>query len=111
MSACPSSKSSLTSSPPGTNPPSTAHAGDAHSPCPRSGETAGATLDEIETAIREGEAAPAKHGRQAFRKNFVFQGVWKGVFYESKQVMPVAVKEGDDYVVITVYVFYFGASE
>ncbi len=32
----------------------------------------GASKKEVENAIWEGEPAPAKHGRMAFRKNFSF---------------------------------------
>ena len=68
----------------------------------------GTNKAEVETAIREGEEAPAKHGRRAFRKNFAFNSQWKGRHYELKQVTPVLADEPDRWVVITVYVFYFG---
>jgi hypothetical protein len=68
----------------------------------------GTNQDEVEIAVREGEEVPAKQGRRAFRKNFPFGSQWKGRYYESKQVMPVVADELDRYVVITVYVFYFG---
>ena len=63
---------------------------------------------EVETTIREGEMAPAKRGKLAFRKNFSFKSEWKGKYYEIKQVMPIVAEEQDQYVVITVYAFYFG---
>lgn len=69
----------------------------------------GATLREVELAIREGERAPAKRGRLAFRKNYTFGRSWKGVYYEGKQVSPIVVEESDLLVVVTVYVFYIGA--
>jgi len=65
---------------------------------------------EVETAVREGEEIPAKEGRRAFRKNFPFSSQWKGRYYEFKQVMPVVADEPQRYVVITVYVFYFGGN-
>jgi len=68
----------------------------------------GASKDEVEKAIREGEPAPAKRGRLAFRKNFPFDSVWKGKYYKIKQVMPIVVDEGERWIVVTVYVFYFG---
>lgn len=68
----------------------------------------GVTQIEVETAIREGERAPAKIGRLAFRKNFNFQSEWKGKYYETKQVMPIVVEESNRLVVVTVYAFYFG---
>jgi hypothetical protein len=66
------------------------------------------TKTEIEITIREGEMVPAKKGRLAFRKNFSFKSEWKGKYYEIKQVMPIIAEEQDEYVVITVYAFYFG---
>lgn len=60
-------------------------------------------------AIREGENAPAKRGRLAFRKNYAFRRLWKGVYYEGKQVQPIIVEESDRFIVVTVYVFYIGA--
>lgn len=68
----------------------------------------GATREEIETAIRSGEKLPAERGRIAFRKNFSYGQIWKGHYYETKQVVTVIQDEGDRLVVITVYVFYFG---
>lgn len=68
----------------------------------------GTNVDEVRKAIIEGEEIPAKKGRQAFRKNFSFEAFWKGKYYEIKQVMPIALKEDGRWIVITVYVFYFG---
>ena len=73
-------------------------------------ELRGTTEAEVEGAIHEGEKLPAERGRLAFRKNFVFRSNWKGRYYETKQVMPIVVEEDDAYVVVTVYVFYFGGS-
>lgn len=53
---------------------------------------------------------PLKEGRRAFRKNFPFASQWKGRYYDFKQVMPVVADEPQCYVVITVYVFYFGGN-
>lgn len=69
----------------------------------------GATEQEVELAIHEGERAPAKRGRLAFRKNFPFERTWKGIYYEGKQVFPIVVEESERWVVVTVYVFYLGA--
>lgn len=68
----------------------------------------GTSKAEIENAIRTGERLPAKKGRVAFRKNFGHDGMWKGKYYQAKQVMPIVVEEPDMFVVITVYVFFFG---
>ena len=68
----------------------------------------GATREEVEAAIGSGERVPAKHGRQAHRKNFRFRSRWMGRYYETKQVMAVVVEEAERLLVVTVYVFYFG---
>ena len=68
----------------------------------------GATREEVESAIRSGERLPAKHGRQAYRKNFRFRSQWMGRYYETKQVTAVVVEEAERLLVVTVYVFYFG---
>jgi len=71
-------------------------------------ELRGGTEAEVRSAIREGERQAARLGRTAFRKNFSYQAQWKGRYYETKQVMPVVVEENDTFVIVTVYVFYFG---
>ncbi len=68
----------------------------------------GATEAEVTTAIRSGERLGAKRGRVAFRKNFSFEGQWKGRYYETKQVVPIVSEEAERLIVVTVYVFYFG---
>jgi hypothetical protein len=68
----------------------------------------GATREEVIICITEGEVAPAKSGRKAFRRNFPFGNKWKGRYYEIKQVMPIVVEDADRMIVVTVYVFYFG---
>ena len=68
----------------------------------------GTSKEEIEMTIRTGECFPAKKGRLAFRKNFNYNALWKGKFYQAKQVMPIVVEEPDRFVVVTVYVFFIG---
>ncbi len=68
----------------------------------------GVSRAEVEAAICGGEAVPAKKGRLGFRKNFSFESEWKDKYYEIKQVMPIVAEEEERFVVITVYVFYFG---
>jgi hypothetical protein len=70
----------------------------------------GAQQAEVELAINEGEEIPAKQGRRAFRKNFSLNATWKGRYYDVKQVVPIVAEEPDSWVVITVYVFYFGGN-
>jgi hypothetical protein len=67
----------------------------------------GATEAEVETSVVEGESFPAKFGRTGFRRNFPFAGQWRGKHCRTKQVEVYAVKEGDDWVVITVMTRYF----
>ena len=71
----------------------------------------GATEAEVREAILNGERVPAKRGRVAFRKNFSYRSEWKGKYYEIKQVMPIVIHEGNAFMVVTVYVFYFGGKE
>jgi Domain of unknown function (DUF4258) len=70
----------------------------------------GASQSEVEIAMNEGEEVPAKQERRAFRKNFPYNSTWKGRYYEFKQVVPIVAEEPDIWVVITVYVFYFGGN-
>jgi len=70
----------------------------------------GASREEAEQAIRTGERLPAQKGRIAFRKNFSHNGMWKGKFYQAKQVMPIVAEEPERFVVITVYVFFIGGA-
>ena len=67
----------------------------------------GATRDEIIATIQAGEQFPAKFGRTGFRRNFTFDGEWRGRVYATKQVEAYAVEEGDRWLVITVVVRFF----
>lgn len=67
----------------------------------------GATKEEIEEAIANGERTPAKKGRLAYRYNFQYNKAWAQKFYAIKQVMPIVKEEETQTVVVTVYVFYF----
>ena len=69
----------------------------------------GATEEEIRTAVDGGEQFPATFGRHGFRRNFPFDGTWRGRAYATKQVEVYAVEEAGDWLVITVVVKYFGA--
>ena len=71
----------------------------------------GASKEEVELAIKEGERLPAKKGRLAYRKNFSHDGTWKGKYYKIKQVMPIVVEEADKFVVVTVYVYFIGGAK
>ena len=39
--------------------------------------------------------------------NFVFNSLWNGRQYQTKQVNPIFVEEEDGIAVVTVYVYYF----
>ena len=67
----------------------------------------GASESEVRAAILAGSTEPARKGRVLFRKNFAFDGWWRGKHYGVKQVAPVVVEEEDRFVVVPVYVYYF----
>jgi hypothetical protein len=67
----------------------------------------GATEVEVIATVREGERFPAKFGRAGFRRNFAFDGEWHRRRYPTKQVEAFAVKEGVNWLVITVVARYF----
>ena len=58
--------------------------------------------------VEQGERFPAKFGRTGFRRNFGFDGVWRGRSYTTKQVEAYAVEEEGGWLVITIIVKYFG---
>lgn len=66
----------------------------------------GATEAEVAATIQNGERFPAKFGRMGFRRNFPFQGEWRGQRYATKQIEAYAVEE-DGWLVISVLVRYF----
>ena len=68
----------------------------------------GATESEVVATVEQGERFPAKFGRTGFRRNFAFDGVWRGRSYTTKQVEAYAVEEGGGWLVITILVKYFG---
>lgn len=70
-------------------------------------EERGATRGEVIEAVRGGESFQAKFNRIGFRRNFAFQGEWRGKAYKTKQLEIYGVKERDIFVVITVLVKYF----
>ena len=67
----------------------------------------GATEDEVIATVQTGERFPAKYGREGFRRDFVFQGVWRGRRFNSKQIEAFVVNEEDCWLVISVLVKYF----
>jgi hypothetical protein len=67
----------------------------------------GASESEIASTVSAGERIPAKFGRSAFRRNFIFGGMWHGKRYATKQVEAIAVDETQRWLVIAVLVKYF----
>jgi len=67
----------------------------------------GVTENEVEATVEEGEEFPARFGRIGFRRNFPFDKKWRGRYYGTKQVEAYAVRENDDWLVITVIARYF----
>lgn len=57
--------------------------------------------------VERGERFPARFGRTGFRRNFVFDGEWRGRPYTTKQVEVYAVEEAEGWLVITVIVKYY----
>jgi hypothetical protein len=66
----------------------------------------GSTEADVTETVRAGERFPAKFGRTGFRRNFPFDGVWRGREYATKQVEALAVEEAG-WLVITVIVRYY----
>jgi hypothetical protein len=56
-------------------------------------EERGTMEDEARAAMESGERFPAKFGRNGFRRNFSFNGLWRGRYYQTKQVEVYAVEE------------------
>ena len=67
----------------------------------------GATELEVLEIVERGERFPAKFGRTGFRRNFVFENVWQGKTYATKQVEVLAVEEGTEWIAITVITKFF----
>ena len=67
----------------------------------------GATEAEVIATVLKGERFPVKFGRTGFRRNFSYEGEWRGRRYATRQVEAYAVKEGTGWLVITVLVKYF----
>ncbi len=50
----------------------------------------GATEEEVVNAVETGEKFSAKFGRTGFRRNFAYNGQWRGRHYATKQVEAIA---------------------
>jgi hypothetical protein len=67
----------------------------------------GATEQEVTVAVEAGERFDAKFDRAGFRRNFAFEKRWQGKHYETKQVEAYAVRQDEDWLVISVITRYF----
>lgn len=67
----------------------------------------GASEIEVASTVAEGERILAKFGRSGFRRNFVFDGLWRGRPYHMKQAEVYATWEDGDWLVISLLVKYF----
>lgn len=67
----------------------------------------GTSEEEVAATVEHGEQFTAKFGRTGFRRNFAFEQEWRGKRYGTKQVEAYAVREGTDWLVITVIIRYF----
>ena len=67
----------------------------------------GVTEQEVIATVEEGEMFHAKYGRTGFRRHFTFDGIWRGKHYSTKQVEAYVVKEGNDWLVITIITRFF----
>ena len=61
----------------------------------------------MELTVEQGERFPAKYNRIGFRHNFTFNNIWRGKYYNNKQLEAYAVQEGDEWIVITITTRYF----
>jgi len=67
----------------------------------------GAAEQEVTVAVQTGERFEVKFGRVGFRRNFAFEKQWRGKYYKTKQVEAYAVREEDDWLVVSVITRYF----
>ncbi len=66
----------------------------------------GATEEEVNVVLNEGETINAKAGRSAKAKVFEFNALRNGKHYPQKRVEVYFIIEGDTIITITVYVYY-----
>jgi uncharacterized protein YuzE len=68
----------------------------------------GATEGEVIATVEQGERFAAKYGRMGFRRNFPFEGMWRGRRYATKQVEAYAVDEESSWLVHRSRQVFFG---
>lgn len=67
----------------------------------------GATEEEIVATVEHGERFSVKFGRSGFRRNFPYNSLWRGKHYANKQIEAIAIRESEDWLVITVIVRFY----
>ena len=67
----------------------------------------GASEYEIIDVVETGEVFPGKYGRKGFRKTILYNDIWQGKHYYVRQIECYAVKEQEDWIVISLLVKYF----
>ncbi|UCG60273.1 MAG: hypothetical protein JSU70_20250 [Phycisphaerales bacterium] len=67
----------------------------------------GTTKEEVAVTVEEGERFDAKFGRVGFRRNFVFDSMWGGKYYKTKQIEAFAFERVRDWLVVSVITRYF----
>ncbi len=67
----------------------------------------GATEAEVVSTVQAGARFAVRFGREGFRRNFSYNGTWRGRVYATKQIEAIAVPEADGWLVITVLVKFF----
>ncbi|MBI1955516.1 MAG: DUF4258 domain-containing protein [Acidobacteria bacterium] len=67
----------------------------------------GASESEVKEAIERGLRERVRRSRMHYRHNFQYQAKWQGRYYAIKQVAPVVAEADNEFVVVTVYTFYF----
>jgi len=53
----------------------------------------GVSVQEITATVEQGERFEAKYDRVGFKRNFPFDGLWRGKHYANKQAEAYAVKK------------------
>jgi len=67
----------------------------------------GVSEEDVTAAMRMGRREPARRGLWQYRVNLEFRHEWAGKYYGVRQVMPIVAEEEGEYVIVTVYAFYF----
>lgn len=67
----------------------------------------GVSEEEVAAAVQSGKWEPAAGNRLECRRDFPFDDEWNGKQYQTKQVRPIFVDEGEEIVIVTVYSYYF----